>query len=215
MINYNQLKQDEKEIINRFKQFLNHVMHFYEETFNEFIHNKNCELAFYESIDIDKKNIGFCRDILDDCIWFIQRNEPRANHLRLIVAIINSLNDIKRISSYTVTLSKYYYKRINDIDEQTVKVIAEIGTLTIKSSHSLCNIIEQFDFVDMKKKANKIFDDYIEKYKKMFYDSIHSTLETSKKTNTKFIANLVVVLKNFDRTIDHLMNIIENISNIS
>ena len=98
MTNYKHLKQEEKELVNSFKTFLKNVLFFFEKQYKSFILKGNAEEMLDESIDMDKKYSSECRDILDDCIWFIQKNEPRANHLRLIVALINSLNDIKRIS---------------------------------------------------------------------------------------------------------------------
>lgn len=216
MINYRYLKQEEKELVNKFKDFLTTVLDFYENSFNIFSKKNSLadsDEAYDDAIQQDNKNITNCRDILDDCIWFIQKNEPRANHLRLIVAIINSLNDVKRISSYTVKMSKYCYKMLSEMDDDTVKIIYNIGLLTIKTSKQLLKIICEFNLDEMKNESRKIFEQYVDKYKKMFYESIKITLD--KKQDAQFVANSIIVIKNFDRTIDHLMNIIQNLVSIN
>lgn len=215
MTNYKHLKQEEKELVNSFKTFLKNVLFFFEKQYKSFILKGNAEEMLDESIDMDKKYSSECRDILDDCIWFIQKNEPRANHLRLIVALINSLNDIKRISNYAVTLCRFYNKCINDINDDTFKIVKNIGTLTLNTVKQLLQIIEEFNWdSNTKKKSKDIFDNYIEKYKATYYSSIKTTIQNKNVDSVKFIANSVVVIKNFDRTVDHIMNIVENLLNI-
>ncbi len=209
MTNYGQLKAEEKEIINTFKSYLWDTITFFETTFNNIITKNNAEELFDDSIEKDKKLINQGRDILDDCIWFIQKNEPRANHLRLIIAIINSLNDVKRISNYTVTLTKFYNKCFEEMDKITYNVIGSMGKNTIDTIKKLYQLVDKFDIEQMKQASKQIFQDHIQAYKANFYESVRNFLQSKEKP--KYVANAVIVLKNFDRTVDHCMNIVDNL----
>ncbi len=209
MTNYGQLKNEEKEIINTFKSFLLSSINFYETVFDGMLKKVNVEELFDEAIEKDKNFIKYGQDILDDCIWFIQKNEPRANHLRLVIAIINSLNDVKRISNYTVTLAKFNSKCFEEMDNVTYEIIGSMGKNTIDTNKKLYSLIEKFDLETMKKESKEIFQEHIQKYKNNFYSSVRNFIQNNEKE--KFIANAVIVLKNFDRTVDHMMNIIENL----
>lgn len=213
MTNYNQLKLEEKEIINVFKKYLKDVTSFLETQHKKFIAKKNSDEMFEESIEIDKKNALIARDILDDCIWFIQKNEPRANHLRLVIAIINSLSDVKRISNYVVTLCKFYSKCNKDIDDATLTVVKEMGNLSISTVKELYQLISELDLKKLKSQANAKFKEYIDTYKSNFYNSINNSINN--KESVKVITNTIVVIKNFDRTVDHMMNIIDNLLSIN
>ncbi len=209
MTNYGQLKAEEKEIINTFKSYLLESLNFFEATFNGFMDKVNADELFDDAIEKDKKLIRTGRDILDDCIWFIQKNEPRANHLRLIIAIINSLNDVKRLSSHTVTLAKFNSKCVEEIDKHSYEVLGAMGKNTISTNKKLYALIDKFDLENMKKNAKSIFQEHIQEYKNNFYASVRNFLQS--KQQEKFIANAVIVLKNFDRTVDHMMNIVDNL----
>ncbi|MGL4951841.1 MAG: PhoU domain-containing protein [Mycoplasma sp.] len=210
MTSYKNLKTEEKEIIVKFKSFLLNAIDYQEKCFNDFLEGKDSSEMFFEAIEVDKKNIKKSRDILDECIWFIQKNEPRANHLRLIIAVINSLNDIKRISNYNVTFTKFCSKQTPDDIAILKKEIKPLGQISIKSVRELYVLIEEFELSTIKEKSDIIFEKFIEQYKEIYTKSIKGSLKC-KNESTKFVVNTVVIVKNFDRFVDHTMNIIENL----
>lgn len=213
MTNYKYLKIEEKEIIEKFNGFLLEVITFYEKEYTNYINHTDSQKMFEEAIEIDKKNIKHAHDILDECVWFIQKNEPRTSHLRLIIAVINSLIDIKRISSYVVTFCKFYNKQIDAKSNYIFKRIVEVGQLSIDTTKKLYDLIEEYNLDTLSVKANLIFDDFIEQYKMRYVESITDSLK-NKTINSKFVASTIIVIKNFDRFVDHMMNIVENLVNI-
>ncbi|MGL4950222.1 MAG: PhoU domain-containing protein [Mycoplasma sp.] len=213
MTSYKNLKIEEKEIIEKFKAFLLKVIDAQENYFIDFVAGKDAGEMFYESVEMDKKNLKKARDILDECIWFIQKNEPRANHLRLIIAVINSLNDIKRISNYIVTFSKFCSKQTAEDREILKKEFEPLGKLSIQTVRSLYKLIDEFELETIKEKADIIFEKFIDQYKESYTKSIKGSMKC-KNESTKFVINTVVIVKNFDRFVDHTMNIIENLLTI-
>lgn len=213
MTNYTNLKLEEREIMEHFKVFLNEVIEFYEDQLKAYIQHKDCEAFFEKAIDTDKRNLRKSYDLLDECIWFIQKNEPRANHLRLIIAIINSLNDIKRISKYTLAFSNFYFKEGEDRNDFIVGKIEQLGHLSVATMKSLYELIIEFELDKISERAKKIFENFILEYKEKYVNSINESIHLH-NGNTRFIARTIIVVKNFDRSVDHVMNIIENMLTI-
>lgn len=214
MTNYNNLKIEEKEIIINFKVFLNEIIDFFEKQFNAYLENKNAEEIFDESSELEKRFLRKSNDILDECIWFIQKNEPRANHLRLIIAIINSLNDTKRMSNYIVSFSKFHIKQSLLCNDELIKTkIGSIGRLTIETMHKLYELIDGFNLKTIQAESKIIFNDFLEKYRVEYVDSIDNSVKRQ-DCDISFIANTIIMIKTFDRFIDHMINIIDNLVTI-
>ncbi|MGL4948288.1 MAG: PhoU domain-containing protein [Mycoplasma sp.] len=213
MTNYKNLKIEEKEIIERFKTFLLEVINTQEKFFNDFLCGIDVNEILFESIEKDRRFIKKSRDILDECIWFIQKNEPRANHLRLIIAVINSLSDIKRISNYIVTFSKFCSKQSAEDIEILKTEIKPLGSLSIETVKKLYDLISNFELETIKTNSEAVFEKFIVQYKESYTKTIKGTLKC-KNDSTKFVVNTVVIVKNFDRFVDHVMNIIENLLTI-
>ena len=89
------------------------------------------------------------RDLVDECIWTISKDDPRANHLRFVISIIYSAKDIAIATSYSLAIAKmvqdlsknylellqkyikiYKDKKIKDIFEQTEKMYSEFIELS-------------------------------------------------------------------------------------
>lgn len=214
MTNYNNLKIEEKEIIISFKNFLNEIIDFFEKQFNAYLENKNADEIFDESSELEKRFLRKSNDILEECIWFIQKNEPRANHLRLIIAIINSLNDTKRMSNYIVSFSKFHIKQnLVSEDQLVTNKITSIGKLTIETMHKLYNLIDVFNLKTIQSESKIIFNDFLEKYRIEYVNSLDDSIKKN-NCDISFLANTIIMIKTFDRFIDHMMNIIENLVTI-
>ncbi len=95
------------------------------------------------------------------------------------------------------------------MDKHTYDVLGTMGKNTIATNKKLYALIDKFDLENMKKNAKLIFQEHIQEYKNNFYASVKNFLQNNEKE--KFIANAVIVLKNFDRTVDHMMNIVDNL----
>lgn len=213
--NYNMLKDSEELIINDFKKYYQLLIDLSSNTLEAFIKNDDPEKLFDSLLKEDKKNIRIYHDILNECMWIIQKNEPRANHLRLIISIINSLNDIKRISSYVVNFSKFYLKQKDEISKDERVIIISIYKTTIKTIKGLKEIFDNKEWNETDN-SQKLFNEFLKEYKSNFINILKLiTDNVVKKKNQHYFSDLIIVLKNLDREVDHCMNILENFSLIN
>lgn len=212
--NYELFKQDEKNVINSFNNCFSNIISFFKKQIS-FIEKNNSDSEWEKVFDFalseDDRNLTNIRDILDECIWLIQKHEPRANHLRLLIAIINSLNDLKRMSNYVVTFTKFFVKNRSRIDSKIKSNILKISSFCLEVTNKYFVLIKSFNLDEMKDKSDTLFNSFLKEYKKI-YSSFISELE--KKLEPSVMANYVIVLKNIDRYIDHCVNIVENLVTI-
>jgi phosphate uptake regulator len=78
---------------------------------------------------------------------------------------------------------------------------------------SIFKVFEKFDFPEMLEESEEIFKKFLIKYDAIFFNFI-DYIHTNKEIDTVEISKAVIIAKNFDRTIDHCMNIIESFSYI-
>ncbi len=212
--NYGLFKQDEKNVVSSFNDCFLSIINFFKKQI-AFIEKNNTDSQWEKCFDFalseDDRNIRNIRDILDECIWLIQKHEPRANHLRLLISIINSLNDLKRMSSYVVTLTKFFVKNHAKINVKTKTNILKIGSFCLEVSNNFYSLIKTFNLDEMKEKSDILFDNFLKEYKKIYSTFIK---EIEKKLEPSVMAKYIIVLKNIDRYIDHCVNIVENFVSI-
>lgn len=209
---YQSIKEDEKNIFKNFINCFEAILLEINDIYEKFKKQYNSEKLFDEALKFDQQNILVTNDIIDDCVWLIQKNEPRANHLRFFIAIISSCNNLKRSSAYIVNFAKFYYKENEHINEHYLKEITKIFELTITHLNKLFNIINKWPIKIDQDACTKIFNDFLKIYKKYSNEIILNTIKHEKKISSKFISALVIAIKNFDRYIDNTIYIIENFS---
>ncbi len=95
------------------------------------------------------------------------------------------------------------------MDKLTYTVIGGMGKNTITTIKKLYQLVDKFDLDQMKTASKQIFQDHIQEYKANFYTSVKNFLQSNEKP--RYVANAVIVLKNFDRTVDHCMNVVDNL----
>ncbi len=209
---YSVLKNDEKKIFQTFtKQFQKLIDHL-EDVCKKFKEAYDSEKLFDEALKIDKQNIMIMQDIVDESIWLIQKDEPRADHLRFFISLINSCSNLKRISAYLVNFGKFYYKHNASINQVYRQGICNLFELTITHVKKIFVIFEKNPQAINEEDYLKIFDDFLKVYKKDSSELIASTIKKDRELNPNFILAVVVVIKNFDRYLDNTIYIIENFS---
>lgn len=124
--NYNILLRSEKQLKKLIIEYLDLVYK---------IHTK-----FWKELNgIEKENYGTVLDnterrikqaflmeeeLIDECIWTISKDGPRANHLRFIVSIIYCAKDLTRASEYAQSIIKIVMRR--NIDQNNLVPIQPI-----------------------------------------------------------------------------------------
>ena len=126
--NYNILLRSEKQLKKLIIEYLD---------LTQKIHTK-----FWKELnETDKENYGIILDnterrikqaflmeeeLIDECIWTISKDGPRANHLRFIVSIIYCAKDLTRACEYSQSIIKIIMRR--NIDKNNLKPIQPIVT---------------------------------------------------------------------------------------
>ncbi|WP_022935171.1 PhoU domain-containing protein [Mesomycoplasma moatsii] len=96
-------------------------------------------------------------ELLDECIWTISKDDPRANHLRFIISVIYSTKDLSRSCEYAQSIAKVVVR--NNLDKTTMKFMRPTA---------------------------KLYLDYIEQIIKLYKGTINDKFEKFDEFNLEF-----------------------------
>jgi len=214
MANYLLLKENEKDILDNLKFYFSKTIDSYKYLY-ESSNNKIDDDVIYEKIKLmNKRAFRRSEDILSECTWLIQKHQPKTKHLRLFIAIIYSIKDLERINAYIYKYTRFTIKKLKCFEDEVFKTFfADFLDLTIKSMEEIFKIFDNFEISEMDEKSEVIFKFFLDNYNQIFFNFINY-IKSKKELDTVEISKAVIVAKNFDRTIDHCMNIIDSFSDI-
>ncbi|MDR0545801.1 MAG: hypothetical protein LBG49_02675 [Mycoplasmataceae bacterium] len=202
------MKQSKDEISNEFQNFCNHVYQTWEFIFNV-IKSKACGPKELEEIyRLEEISNHFEASIQDDCIWAISKNEPMANHLRYIVAIINSIKDLERIADYGVSAVRFFVN--NSVSDDIRSIIQSILNDALKAMNKIFHAIHNKTAIDSYKECQKIHADFKEKYNHIINKLSGILKRRSAEQIEKLFQGAIIIIKHIERIIDHCSNITEN-----
>ncbi|MGL5640151.1 MAG: hypothetical protein ACRDCD_00630 [Mycoplasmoidaceae bacterium] len=200
--NYNTLLSSEKELSDLFFDNLEHLLKMHKFLWVSISEKKNYKkvkekIAFYTEESIKKS-----KDILDDCVWIISKDQPRANHLRFIISMIHSVKDLEALSKYPNKILAIYSDEIKITKslEKLVKSYLEIFQEVIKMLKQKQAETNYKKSLELKENFLKIYDDFIQKDLNL----------KSNKINNKNYLDTYKIVKSLDKTIDHLFNLFDN-----
>lgn len=152
------------------------------------------------------------RDIRDDCIWIISKDQPRASHLRYIIAVLYSIKDIERMSDYAYIISRILKK-----EKITKEMVAKLSSLLSKSIEfydCIINALKTGNLNDHEETIQLMFNNFRVAYKSFLTNSIGTLSKNLNPTNlSQFIEyyfNFSIVIKYIDRMVDHCLSIYKN-----
>ncbi|MGL5522184.1 MAG: hypothetical protein ACRDAW_02860 [Metamycoplasmataceae bacterium] len=143
------------------------------------------------------------RDLVDECIWIISKDSPRANHLRIIISFIYQTKDIERAINYASSIMKTISRTsislkelemIKDLIEKYLKTMKELISLydsKVNSSKFETSEIIVSNFSDFAWSINKPLKSKIK-------DDLHD--------DDKYFL-LYTIMKNIENSIGRLKNI--------
>ncbi|WP_027123758.1 phosphate signaling complex protein PhoU [Mycoplasmoides pirum] len=214
-INYGTLKQSEKELIQKFYEYLEHTYQMHLLLLKALQQSdllKTNDLI--EKIQNMEKisNITHA-DLLDECTWMISKEQPQASHLRFVIAIINSINDLERICDYANNLSKFI-KHNPNIYKSALQVVEDLESLAIITYQKIFDFFKNNDAQDTYKYGLKLQEECTNKYlnalKALRTIYAEPTDSFNHPHDSKEFVQLVLAIKNIERIVDHIMNIIEH-----
>lgn len=215
-VNYSITKASEQELKASFFKFYSHVY----KTWNQLVHvleeKTKITLSDLEQFfQAEEKSNRFKAHILDQCIWNISRCQPIANHLRFVIAIMYSINDLERMADYIISSARYIYQHA--IDE---KPAINLIVTTIKNSIEIMNkMIRQLkNPMNIKKnylRAHKKTVELAKAYRVQYNASLKKLSgimfkQDSAQDINNIMTGIAVIMKSAERNVDHALNIIEN-----
>ncbi|MBD5423292.1 MAG: hypothetical protein HDR43_02245 [Mycoplasma sp.] len=134
--------------------------------------NENLHLIFDNVERRMKRSRDMEDELLDECIWTISKDDPRANHLRFIISIIYSTKDISRSCEYAQSIAKIIVR--SNLNEKIIKSINPLSKLYLNyiekilelNNSDLENKIDQFD--DLNLDFEKNYEKFIKENRKVF-----------------------------------------------
>lgn len=164
------------------------------------------EINEYKILAKEKK-----RDLRDDCIWIISKDQPRANHLRFIIAVLYSIRDIERIAEQSYNIL-WYWKNSN-LKQSLSEIINGIMLSSKKIFKNMKKILEEKDVTKHYETMKNLSNDFKEKYRISLSEAIEKC-PSNKKEDFDYMYTFSIIMKYIDRTFDHLFSIHQNFAMI-
>lgn len=215
-VNYGLLKESENEIMNEFRDFYNFVISINVNLYNYLDNNTSgqCNISEEELetiSDMLKRAEITQSDLLANCIWLIQKNEPRASHLRFIIAIIYSLKHLLQVCEGTYKLAKFFYK--TKINVEMFKEFMNAHKLTIELSKKIANSLSERDINLIQQNLKNDFENYHKEIKELIRKCAYVHDDNLHKDNIDLI-NFIINVGRLERIIDRQEDILADFSYI-
>ena len=208
--NYSLLKDSENELLERFRAFATHVISSWKKLYKT-LQNKEpmSNETLMEFFELEDQSNHFEAEILDESIWAISKNQPVGNHLRFIIAILNSITDLERMADYVMSTAKFFNRH--------PKIDAKIYDLLVISIKDSSNYIEKILDCLTNKKAVESYEaavEYQRNYQKKYAETMVDLSKIMHSKTAKQIADIltgtIIIFKHIERNVDHALNIAEN-----
>ncbi|MGL5732802.1 MAG: hypothetical protein ACRCXE_01920 [Metamycoplasmataceae bacterium] len=203
--NYNTLIRSEKTLKKMVVEFLDYSLATHKKLW-KYIHAKEDGHKIVDSISVNvKESEQKARDLVDECIWTISKDDPRANHLRFIISIIYCSRDIEKSVGYTLSMAKIYVRK--QISHEQITMIKKIVENYI---HLFAKFIEMYK----EKKIKELFD----AAEKMYFDFIEDTHHITKNIRKELTKDdheldyfpISQIIKAIESTLDRVKTIFAN-----
>lgn len=166
--NYNILLKSEKKLKELILSYilLMHEIHkkLWADT-NKYI-NDNLHIIFDNVERRLKRSKDMEDELLDECIWTISKDDPRANHLRFIISIIYSTKDISRSCEYAQSIAKIIVR--NNINQDVIKNFMPLSKLYLEYIENVMKLNNgtSNNKLDLFDELNINFENKYEKFQK-------------------------------------------------
>jgi phosphate transport system protein len=131
-----------------------------------------------------------------------------ANHLRYIIAILNSIKDLERMADYAVSAARFFVN--NQVSDNIRNLIVDIlkgALLGMNKTNKSLEVKPAIDTYKTCQSAHLSFKNY---YNKMLEKFSYILKKSSIQEIEKFFQGAAIVMKHIERLMDHVANISEN-----
>ncbi|MCF0218110.1 MAG: hypothetical protein HUJ42_03675 [Malacoplasma sp.] len=217
VINFFSLEKSEFELKQNFLEFLDMCYRNYAKVFGILKEDKINDEIISEFLNKKMTVRDKKRDIRDDCIWIISKDQPRANHLRFIIAVLYASWDLQRIGEQTYNIL-VHAKNIWNATPPFPKKLRSAIANNIESSFGLFQSIS--DVLKSENDYSKYYDELhaiVSNFREEYQELLTNTFKELTATQIKKAADLYsfwMIIKYVDRIIDHLWSIYDHFLNI-
>lgn len=213
-VNYGLLKESENEIMSEFRVFYDYIIEIQSTLYDSLTtcKNQNISEEDFENIQsMVKKSEIMHNDLLSNCIWLIQKNEPRASHLRFIIAIVYSIKSLLYVSDGVVKIANFFYKKkiIPELFKEFLVAYAD----TIELSKEIANSLTERDISAVVQNLKDKFDTYHQEIKKLVRKCAYIHDDNLYRDN-KDLINFIINVGRLERLIERQENILSDFSYI-
>lgn len=203
--NYNTLITSEKNLKKMVVEFLDYSFKTHTKLWN-YIYSQEDGHKLIDSISTNvKESEQMERDLVDECIWTISKDDPRANHLRFIISIIYCSKDIEKSTSYSLSIAKTFVRK--QISNEQILMIKHL-------TETYLELFQKYIKLYKEKKVKDIFD----LTEKMYFDFIEYTHETTKKIRKELTKDdheldyfpISQIIKSIESTLERVKSIFTN-----
>ena len=212
-INFLSLEKSEIELKENFIDLLKQTQSLHEKLYDYLVNNIPIDEEKLEDfLELKTRINDLKRDIRDDSIWIISKDQPRASHLRFIIAILYSIKDNERISQYAYNVAKWINKY-----PLSLNMRSSIPLLLKKSNLFFQKIINVVSSDSVNEYETEIKKDALE-YRIFYKEFVKGMIKKNNLNSDESIDmyfNISLIFKCFERTVDHLLEIFKNFMLIS
>lgn len=207
-VNYQSLKISEKELQNYFMSYAKHVLNMQDVLLGLLKDEKVVSQATFKKIEaMENKANEFEAEIMNECIWVISKDMPRANHLRFIIAIINSIKDLERMADYVIASAAIFYKT------RQPKEMYRWNNQVWQKAHALFRVAYNQLLINTKNNGefyHKVVIPSYNKFAKEYKNILKQVFAYLSKAKNHTAFQILDTFRDAERTASHMTNIVEN-----
>ncbi len=203
--NYELLLSSENELSILFFESLDYLLKMHKNLwkfiFTNKINDKNYEKINNKILFFTENAYKNHKDILDDCVWILSKDQPRANHLRYIISMIYSIKDMD-------ALAKYPNKVLDNLNKN-LKISKNLENLVnayLQTFEKMIHLLKEKKIEETYNKSKILKEKFLKSYDSFMGKSFSNIL----KEEEKHFLEIYKVVKCLDKTIDHLFNLFDN-----
>ncbi|WP_240222803.1 phosphate signaling complex protein PhoU [Rheinheimera hassiensis] len=159
--------------------------------------------------DFDRKVNDFEVDIDEHCLDILARRQPAATDLRLVLAVLKSINDVERIGDMAKRIAKALLKNTTEGRPDDTQ-LHELTSMAAKAQLMLQRALDAFKNMDAEAALHVLHEDKAidEDYDRIIQHSLNSMMNDAQQIGVSLqVSN---VAKALERVGDHSRNICQH-----
>ena len=145
------------------------------------------------------------RDLVDECIWTISKDDPRANHLRFVISIIYSAKDIAIATSYSLAIAKTFVRK--QVNQNHIIMIQDLSKNYLELLQKYIKIYKDKKIKDIFEQTEKMYSEFIE----LSHEAIKNIrTELTKEDSELDYFPISQIVKSMEGTVERIKSIFAN-----